>query len=333
MRLYEIGKAQRSDVRNLAEHLQSEATDVEVMAALSHHDPVIVHIAIRSLARRGAAAVCFQSLDQGKATAATLRALAMMHQSDVVDGLITRLFETTEPQQHQQILSTLCRLHFIEGEWNGQSWGTRPDTRGPYYQPEPWRETDKIAAVLKNELATLAPESAAFLVREMNRNRISSRDALDRIIELARKDPALIGDAVAQLASSEEVPAAALPLLVAATENPSRATRADAVTALTRIDQPEALSHAIAALAKLDAMDGAQKELASRETLYSTLHCCKTMSPKRSRRRILSLGPTPSGPMRHYWRSRQNATLAPNLARRRNRRLIRLGPISIGVSV
>ena len=86
-----------------------------------------------------------------------------------------------------------------EGEWKGDSWGTRPDTRGPYYQPEPWGETPKIAAALKDALSKATPEEAAFLVSELNRNRIQFDEALDRILTLAAKDAKLIPDAVGQL--------------------------------------------------------------------------------------------------------------------------------------
>jgi hypothetical protein len=108
----------------------------------------------------------------------------------------------------------LSRLHFKEGEWKGDSWGTRPDTRGPYYQPEAWSETPKIAVALKDALAKASPEEAAFLVKELNRNRIQFNEAQQRILELAKKDPKVLPELAAQLAGAEEIPAEAVPLLV-----------------------------------------------------------------------------------------------------------------------
>jgi hypothetical protein len=109
----------------------------------------------------------------------------------------------------QGILAALCRLHFKEGEWKGDSWGTRPDTRGPYYQPEAWSETPKIAVALKDALAKASPEEAAFLVKELNRNRIQFNEAQQRILELAKKDPKVLPELAAQLAGAEEIPAEA----------------------------------------------------------------------------------------------------------------------------
>ncbi|MEZ5388218.1 MAG: c-type cytochrome, partial [Prosthecobacter sp.] len=199
----------------------------------------------------------FSVLDAGGASSLTIqmaiRALAMMHDSKVVAGLIERLGKATDPALRQGILAALCRLHFKEGEWKGDSWGTRPDTRGPYYQPEPWSETPKIAAALKEALAKASPEEAAFLVKEMNLNRIQSNDALERILVLAKKDAKVIPDAVAQLATADAIPADAVPLLLQALK------LADAKTST--------ISQAIIALAKTDSADGVSATLAAFEAL------------------------------------------------------------------
>jgi hypothetical protein len=112
-----------------------------------------------------------------------------VHTPEVVTGLIERLGKATDPALRHGILAALCRLHFKEGEWKGDSWGTRPDTRGPYYQPEAWSETPKIAVALKDALAKASPEEAAFLVKELNRNRIQFNEALQRILALAKTGP------------------------------------------------------------------------------------------------------------------------------------------------
>jgi len=197
-----------------------------------------------------------------------LSAICLLHSDIVVTGLIERLDKATDPALRQGILAALCRLHFHEGEWKGDSWGTRPDTRGPYYQPEPWSETPKIAAALKDALAKASPEEAAFLVKEMNRNRIQSNDALERIIALAKQDAKVIPDAVAQLATAETIPADAVGLLVstlrlqsvpgavAAGQNglKSSTTLAGAIIALSRTDSAEGCAASLSGLAKLDSI-------------------------------------------------------------------------------
>lgn len=261
--------------------------------SFGHDDPLVRHVAIRSASRVGDSTILFEVTDAESNSvlikASALWALAMMHQPEVVTGLIERLNKATDPALRQGILATLCRLHFHEGEWKGDSWGTRPDTRGPYYQPEPWSETPKIAEALKTALAKASPEEAAFLVKEMNRNRIQSNDALQRILTLAKQDPKVIPDAVAQLAVAETIPADAIPMLVsvltqaaegsvgtparpkttsgeAATSNEvgksplSTATLSQAIIALTKTDSAEGVSATLAVLSPMQKMPESFKD-------------------------------------------------------------------------
>lgn len=191
-----------------------------------------------------------------------LRPLSMMHRPEVVAGLIDQLSKVSDPALRQGILSALCRLHFHEGEWKGDSWGTRPDTRGPYYQPEPWSETPKVADALKAALAKASPEEAAFLVKEMNRNRIQSNDALERILALAKQDTKVLPDAVAQLAVAETIPADAVPLLLQALKltEAKTSTLSQAIIALTKTDSAEGVAATLATLPVLQKMPESQKD-------------------------------------------------------------------------
>ncbi len=265
--LAQYSKLRNAD-RNLVAALKEKASDDEVIAAISHADPVISHTAIRATAARQLKQQALSSLDHTKGnTSGVLRALAMMHQPEVVTGLIERLNKATDSSLRNGILAALCRLHFHEGEWKGDSWGTRPDTRGPYYQPEAWSETPKIAAALKEALAKASAEEAAFLVKEMNRNRIQFNEALVRILELAKKDAKVIPDAVAQLATADTIPADAVPLLVAAVKSAetgdqsvSPVTLSKAIIALTKTDSAEGVSATLAAFHFLKHAKDATKE-------------------------------------------------------------------------
>jgi putative membrane-bound dehydrogenase-like protein len=254
-------------------------------------DPLVRHCAQRACAELGLDKDLFDVLPdvKGDEFLSLTQALAKIHKPEVVTGLIERLNKATDPALRQGILATLCRLHFHEGEWKGDSWGTRPDTRGPYYQPEPWSETPKIAEALKTALAKASPEEAAFLVKEMNRNRIQSNDALQRILTLAKQDPKVIPDAVAQLAVAETIPADAIPMLVsvlteaaegsvgtparpkttsgeAATSNEAgkspltTATLSQAIIALTKTDSAEGVSATLAVLSPMQKMPESFKD-------------------------------------------------------------------------
>ena len=66
--------------------MQNHATIRECIEAIDHQDPVVRHTAIRVVATRGAND-CFMALDQEHDQTSILRALAMIHRPDVVQGL------------------------------------------------------------------------------------------------------------------------------------------------------------------------------------------------------------------------------------------------------
>ncbi len=263
---------------------------------LGNSDTLVRHTAVQSLAKTqdhelafsyladaagdttkpGEAAAGPQHEPESRGRPDALLALARMHKPEVVAGLISWLGRTTDPEARQEMLSALCRLHFIDGEWKGDSWGTCPDTRGPYYQPEPWSETPAVAAALKDLLAKAGPEEAAFLVKEMNRNRIQSNDALERVLSLAKQDPKLLPDASAQLATAETIPVDAIPLLISAAqmdtagmESTTAATMLmNSVIALTKTDSAEGAVVSLQTLINLAKINGAGKESEAARTAY-----------------------------------------------------------------
>lgn len=217
--LLDKGLARRSELRNLLDRMQDAQDPAQVetcLQNLEHDDPVVVHTAIRCLAKAQASTECLEMLDQEKAPAvALLRALAMMHQSPVVQGLIDRL-SSSDRDRRLQMLQALCRLHYVEGEWKGDSWGTRPDTRGPYYQPEPWAETTRIADTLNYWLGQLPGPEAAELLQIMQANRIQTDQALDRLLKLAQSDSEMLPLVLSQLKQMPGVPNEARGLLESA---------------------------------------------------------------------------------------------------------------------
>ncbi len=260
--LLERGIASRSSARNRIDHLQHRASNNERIEALESEDALVVHTAIRCLAKQLAAAECLEALStRSVAPKPLLRALAMMHTSQVVDGLISELTRS-DATMRREILAALCRLHFQEGRWTGDSWGTRPDTRGPYYQPEPWAETSKIAAMLNQSLASATADEAAYLLATMDRSRIQTSESSEQMLQLAESSDALLETALRRLASAGEVPARGVGLLLR-TANRQDATvpmLLDTVTALSKLRRPEVPQALLSALQILDTKDGSEGE-------------------------------------------------------------------------
>ena len=249
-RLEAIVGATRQNMRNLAPQIATQLGDA---------DPLVAHTAFRALAMLKADAACFAVIDDATASAArrrgSLLALMRMHTPEVVRGLIARLEKTSEPAARAELLAALCRLHFHEGEWQGDSWGTRPDTRGPYYQPEAWSETPVIAAVLKSELEKSAPAALAGLIRELRLNRIELNGSLQSIMALVKTNPDFLPELVTQLAGAETIPAEVIPDLLTAVKGDFPAeTKASAVAILARTDSKEGCLASLGVLGKLEEM-------------------------------------------------------------------------------
>ena len=222
---------------------------------LGDSDAVVAHTAMEVLRQLGESDSSFAIIDQpGSATPlrnGALMVLRGIHDAKTVDGLIARLAKTTDRTQREGLLTALCRLYFTEGKWKGDSWGTRPDTRGPYYQPEEWTETKKITDVLKATLNSAGNEESAFLAKEFSRHRIKMNDATAKLIAIAAKVASVLPLLAKQLAESDSIPPEALPLLIKASGDPDDATASAAATALCKTDSREATYAILGTLSRL----------------------------------------------------------------------------------
>ncbi|QDU59345.1 Cytochrome c [Planctomycetes bacterium Pan216] len=109
------------------------------------------HLAVQAIIATGGVTECLAALDGPYADGA-LQALRKMHTTEAVEGLIKRLPTTTDPAQREALLVTLIRLYHREAPYKEGWWGTRPDTRGPYFQAVTWEGSEPIAAAIKEAL-------------------------------------------------------------------------------------------------------------------------------------------------------------------------------------
>lgn len=219
-----------------------------VARLLEDSDEVVAHTAFRALAKLRASDACFAVLDDKSASPAkrtgAVLALQTIHEAGVVEGLIARLAQETDSMRRRDLLSALCRLYNTEGEWAGDSWGTRPDDRGPYYQPEPWSESPKIAEALLSTMSTLSSADATWLGNALARNRANLKDATRQLLALAEKDASVLAPLFRNLADGDEVPLPAIPLLIrsAVEKDTDPVLRTDALVALSKTDSREAFA-------------------------------------------------------------------------------------------
>lgn len=225
-----------------------------VMSLLADPDPVVAQTAVQALTSLKAIPATFIALDQTTTRPAVrrglLRALQAWHEDEVVDGLVRRLEREQDATRRQGLLTALCRLYYVDGPWKGDSWGTRPDTRGPYYQPEEWSASPRVLAALHAAVESAGSDEAAYLGRELSRHRIQAGAALRKLVRLADKDPALLPAVAAQLASADFIPADAIPALGRAATEKSipDAARAQAIQALAKSDSADGWRSLLAGL-------------------------------------------------------------------------------------
>lgn len=217
-----------------------------ITGVLGDFDPIVAHAAVQALIRLEAVEACLPIVDYGKPGSTVrngaLRVLQSIRQPRVVDAFVDRLGTESRPEHRRGLITVLCRLYFAEGTWKGDSWGTRPDTRGPVYQPEAWSETERIGAVLRTLMERTSPEEAHHVAQEMARHRIPVGEAMDRLTQRATQDASLIPALAAQLAQAESTPAPAVPLLIrlVVADDTRDAARAQAIIALSRTSDPDA---------------------------------------------------------------------------------------------
>ncbi|MFM8213314.1 MAG: discoidin domain-containing protein, partial [Pirellula sp.] len=144
-------------VRDIVEHLSTE-------------DPLIRHLATRAFSKQD----CLESAleifktqpKESKAYEHAVQALAMKHEPEMISTLIGSIKQFDDPA-----VRVLSRLALREGEWNGASWGTRPDPRGPYYQPEAWEMTKPIQEAVDQFLSTQDAARGTEVLRLLAQNR------------------------------------------------------------------------------------------------------------------------------------------------------------------
>ena len=140
--------------------------------ATPHSAVVVPHVAVQSLIKLNAVDACLKELDSVSQDGA-LWALRWMHDPKAIDGLIAKLNSTSDGKLQIKILTALARLYTREKAYDGSWWwGTRPDTRGPYYVPAKWDSSSKIEAAYRAAYEKAAPAGKQVLADLATKHRM-----------------------------------------------------------------------------------------------------------------------------------------------------------------
>jgi putative heme-binding domain-containing protein len=173
--------------------LGQPAAASQLMPLAADPDPLVAHVAIHALVTLRASSAALKAIDPSnpKLTAGALRVLQSLHDTQVVEALADKINTVTDPATRSLIYKTLCRLHWREADWNGDWWGTRPDTSGPYYKTAEWPGTPRVRSILQSALASEKPETVRTLVIDLQKNKVDFPELAAALQKLAAQDPSI----------------------------------------------------------------------------------------------------------------------------------------------
>jgi|688.fasta_scaffold15283_7 putative heme-binding domain-containing protein len=154
---------------------------------------IVPHLAIHSLVSLKAVDASLAAVD-GASRGGALRALHLMHDPAVVDGLLAKHASATDPELKNEILTALARLYTKEAPYDGSWWwGTKPDTRGPYYKPIRWAKSADIEKRFRDLWTTADADQKTFITSIANKHRMNL-EGIGDVEKTAGKKEKTIGE-------------------------------------------------------------------------------------------------------------------------------------------
>ncbi|MDP0491279.1 MAG: hypothetical protein Q7Q71_09550 [Verrucomicrobiota bacterium JB023] len=159
------------------------------------------HTAMQALRHLEAAEACLKALKDETTREVALAALRYLPTPEVVVGLRRYLADEAPEADRLDVMETLARLSHREGEWDEESWwGTRPDDRGPYFEPVRWSSSALAIQGLEEAFAKL-PETGGERERALE---IFAANRLDVTkMNLGEQDPVLMALGLPEIGPAE----------------------------------------------------------------------------------------------------------------------------------
>ena len=198
------------------------------------------HTAIAALARLGNAKACLDAIADPAQRNVAFRALQGIHSDEAVDGLLALSLNGDDAVRFGAV-SVLARLYHVEKPWNYKDWwSTRPDDRGPYFEPVAWSATPRIHQGIEAAYAKLPGNLRMASLEILAKNRIAITE-----LKLEGLDPLRLAMATQSLRPAD------ITLLVGAALQANRKweERLDCYKALLKIEGEAGLEARVTVLA------------------------------------------------------------------------------------
>jgi putative heme-binding domain-containing protein len=198
------------------------------------------HTAIAAIARLGNAKACLAAIADPAQRNVAFRSIQGIHSDEAVDGLLALSLNGDDAVRFGAV-SALARLYHVEKPWNYKDWwSTRPDDRGPYFEPVAWSATPRIHQGIEAAYAKLPGNLRMASLEILAKNRIAITE-----LKLEGLDPLRLAMATQTLRPAD------IALLVDASLQSSRKweERLDCYKALLKIEGEAGLEARVTVLA------------------------------------------------------------------------------------
>ena len=198
------------------------------------------HTAIAALARLGNAKACLAAIADPAQRNVAFRSIQGIHSDEAVDGLLALSLNGDDAVRFGAV-SALARLYHVEKPWNYKDWwSTRPDDRGPYFEPVAWSATPRIHQGIEAAYAKLPGNLRMASLEVLAKNRIAITE-----LKLEGLDPLRLAMATQTLRPAD------IALLVDASLQSSRKweERLDCYKALLKVEGEAGLEARVTVLA------------------------------------------------------------------------------------
>ena len=198
------------------------------------------HTAIAALQRLGNAKASLAAIADPAQRNVAFRSIQGIHSDEAVDGLLALSLSGDDAVRFGAV-SALARLYHVEKPWNYKDWwSTRPDDRGPYFEPVAWSATPRIHQGIEAAYAKLPGNLRMASLEILAKNRIAITD-----LKLEGLDPLRLAMATQTLRPADQA------LLVDAALQASRKweERFDCYKALLKVEGEAGLESRVKVLA------------------------------------------------------------------------------------
>ncbi len=227
------------------ERLQAKGAAPAILAASTGWreegtSPRLQHTAMQALVSLENVPALLNAVNDPATRKLALLALERIHEPEVVDGLLAAFGKSKDLELRFDVLTALARLSYKEKEWDLKSWwNTRPDDRGPYYEPVEWEATSKLRAAIEKGFGMVTPERQNQLLDILAKNRLPVAE-----LKLSGVDPVLAALGAKELNDTQ------LMLLVEAARDKKRpfAQRTDFYKALPKAGEDKSMPYRLAVL-------------------------------------------------------------------------------------